>query len=191
MGYRRYGGRRAFGRAFALTLATVLLHGAAAPVQSADAASAGQPVGGSGLRVPRYVSLKADRVHSRQGPGTDYKVLWIYRRAGLPLEVIREYEGWRQVRDSEGAEGWVLQSLVSGRRTALVLPWEIKGGHAPKVKLLSDDRESAAPVAILEAGVITNVRSCDATWCYVSVGDYRGYIEQKKLWGVYPGEIIR
>lgn len=175
----------------ALILTAGLLHGAAAQVRSADASSAGQSVGASGLPVPRFVSLKADRVHSRQGPGTDYKVLWVYRRAGLPLEVIREFEGWRQVRDSEGAEGWVLQSLVSGRRTALVMPWEIKSGAAPKIKLLSDDREGAAPVAILEAGVITNVRSCDTRWCYVSVGDYRGYIEQKKLWGVYPGETIR
>jgi SH3-like domain-containing protein len=163
---------------------------AAAQVRSADASRADQAIGASGLPIPRFVSLKSDRVHSRQGPGMDYKVLWVYRRAGLPVEVIREYDGWRQVRDSEGAEGWVLQSLVSGRRTALVTPWEIKGG-ATKVQLLSDDREGAAPVAVLEAGVITNIRNCDSRWCYVSVGDYRGYIEQKRLWGVYPGEIIR
>lgn len=164
---------------------------AQASVRSANATTVAQTVGTSGLPVPRFVSLKADRVHSRQGPGTDHKVLWVYRRAGLPVEVVREFEGWRQVRDSEGAEGWVLQSLVSGRRTALVMPWEIKGGRAPKVELLSDDRLGAQPVAILEAGVIANIKSCDAQWCRVSVGDYRGYIEQKKLWGVYPGEIVR
>jgi SH3-like domain-containing protein len=175
----------------ALLLTAGLLQGAEAQVRSADANRAGQTTGASGLPVPRFVSLKSDRVHTRQGPGMDYKVLWVYRRAGLPLEVIREYDGWRQVRDSEGAEGWVVQSLVSGRRTALVMPWEIKEGRVPKVRLLSDNRESAAPVAILEAGVITNIRSCDSRWCYVSVGDYRGYIEQKRLWGVYPGEVIR
>jgi SH3-like domain-containing protein len=188
----RNGVRNLGGTAFALILAAGFLHAVAAQTQSADASRLGQTVGASGLPVPRFVSLKSDRVHSRQGPGTEYKVLWVYRRAGLPLEVIREYDGWRQVRDSEGAEGWVVQSLVSGRRTALVMPWELKDGKkAPKVKLLSDDRESSSPVAILEAGVITNIRSCDSRWCYVSVGDYRGYIEQKRLWGVYPGEIIR
>jgi SH3-like domain-containing protein len=191
MTIRRHGVRIACGAAFALISAVGLLHRASAQTQSADASRVGQTTGASGLPVPRFVSLKSDRVHSRQGPGTEYKVLWVYRRAGLPLEVIREYDGWRQVRDSEGAEGWVVQSLVSGRRTALVMPWELKGGKVPKVKLLSDDRESSAPVAILEAGVITNIRSCDSKWCYVSVGDYRGYIEQKRLWGVYPGEIIR
>lgn len=159
--------------------------------RAADAAPSPQAVGGSGLPVPRFVSLKSDRVHSRQGPGTDHKVLWVYRRAGLPLEIIREFEGWRQVRDSDGAEGWVLQSLVSGRRTALIMPWELKSAQPPKIELLSDDKAGAAPVAIVEPGVIANIRSCDTRWCHVSVGDYRGYIQQKQLWGVYPGETVR
>ena len=145
----------------------------------------------SGLPVPRFVSLKSDRVHVRQGPGTDHKVLWVYRRAGLPVEVIKEFEGWRQVRDAEGVTGWVLQSLVSGRRTALVLPWEAKAAALPQVSLLADDRETAAPVAIVEAGVIANLRSCDGKWCYISVGDFRGYIQQAKMWGVYEGEKLK
>lgn len=146
---------------------------------------------GSGLPVPRFVSLKSDRVHARQGPSLEHKVLWVYTRAGLPLEVIREFEGWRQVRDSEGAEGWVLQSLVSGRRTALILPWELKGGAAPKIELLTDGSAGGRPVAIVEAGVIANIRSCDKTWCNVSVGEYRGFVQQNKLWGIYPGEVVR
>src|SRR6516225_828217 len=84
--------------------------------------------GGSGLQIPRYVSLKSDRVNLRQGPGTEYPIAWVFRRAGLPVEVIREFDGWRQVRDSEGTTGWVLASLWSGRRTAVVLPWEASGG---------------------------------------------------------------
>jgi len=176
---------------FVPVLAVLSSAGAVAQLRSADATPGPQAVSGSGLPVPRFVSLKADRVHSRQGPGTDHKVLWVYRRAGLPVEVIREFEGWRQVRDSEGAEGWVLQALVSGRRTALVTPWEMKSANSPKIELLSDDKHGAAPVAILEAGVIANIKTCDTRWCYVSIGDYRGYIEQKQLWGVYPGETVR
>ena len=179
-------------RRLALILAAVLASApAAAQFRAADATGPAQPPAGSGLPVPRFVSLKSDRVHARQGPGTDHKILWIYRRAGLPVEVVREFEGWRQVRDSEGAEGWILQSLVSGRRTALVMPWELKSASPPRISLLSDDRDDSAPVAILEVGVIANVRSCDTRWCFVSVGEYRGYIEQKRLWGVYPGENIR
>jgi SH3-like domain-containing protein len=105
--------------------------------------------------------------------------------------VIKEFDGWRQIRDAEGVTGWVAQALVSGRRTALVMPWQAKGETPPQIALHSDDRAGSAPVASIEAGVLANVRSCDGTWCHVSVGEFRGYIEQKKLWGVYEGERVR
>lgn len=146
---------------------------------------------GTGLPIPRYVSLKSDKVYLRQGPGFDHRVLWVFRRAGLPVEVIREFETWRQVRDAEGTTGWVSHTLVSGRRTALVLPWDAKTSPTPQTPLLSNDSERAPHVAIIEAGVIANIRSCDGTWCYVSIGELRGYIAQKKLWGVYPNETLR
>lgn len=157
-----------------------------------DAVATPPASGGSGLPIPRFVSLKSDRVNLRQGPGTDYPTSWVYQRAGLPLEVIKEYEAWRQVRDAEGVIGWVLQSFLSGRRTALVLPWEVKAGApAPQVPIRSNDSERANPVAIVEAGVIANLLSCDGRWCRVSVDQYRGYVEQKKLWGVYEGETVK
>jgi SH3-like domain-containing protein len=147
---------------------------------------------GSGLPVPRFVSLKSDRVNMRNGPGTDYPTGWVYRRAGLPLEVIKEFEGWRQVRDADGAEGWVLQSFLSGRRTGLVLPWERKASTAaPVVPIFASDSASSGVVANIEAGVIANLHSCDGRWCRVSIEQYNGYIEQKKLWGVYEGETIK
>jgi len=146
----------------------------------------------SGLAIPRFVSLKADRVNLRSGPGTDYPTSWVFSRAGLPVEVLNEFEGWRQIRDAEGSIGWVLHSMISGRRTALVLPWELKKGEAPpRIPLRNDDSARARPVAIVEAGVIANISSCDARWCLVVIGDFRGYIEQNKLWGVYSGEVIR
>jgi len=147
----------------------------------------------SGLPVPRFVSLKADRVNLRQGPGTEYPTAWVFRRVGLPVEVIKEFENWRQVRDAEGTEGWVLGSMLSGRRTAVVLPWEMKGesGQVVAAMLREDDRESARPVARLEPGVLANIISCDGRWCRISVGEFRGYIEQSKLWGAYQGEVIK
>ena len=171
-----------------LALAAVL--STAAGARSENAAQAFPR--GSGLPVPRYVSLKSDRVNMRKGPGTDDPTAWVYHRAGLPLEVIKEFEGWRQVRDADGAAGWVLQSFLSGRRTALVLPWEIKPGTpAPKVELRRDDSVRARAVAMVEAGVIANLTACDGRWCRVSIDKFQGYIEQKKLWGVYEGEVIK
>ena len=74
----------------------------------------------SGLPVPRFVSLKSDHVNVRVGPTKDNDVSWIYTRSSLPVEITAEFENWRRIRDSEGSEGWVYHSLLSGRRTAVV-----------------------------------------------------------------------
>lgn len=146
----------------------------------------------TGLQIPRFVSLKSDRVNMRSGPGTDYPTLWVFRRVGLPVEVLREFEGWRQIRDAEGATGWVLQSLLSGRRTALVQPWDVKPDQpVPLVPVRTDDSESSHPVAEVEAGVVANVAGCDGRWCRISIGEVRGFLPQNKLWGVYPNETVK
>ena len=163
-----------------------------APAFAQDVATVGVATGASGLPTPRYVSLKSDRVNLRSGPGTEYPTTWVFRRVGMPVEIVKEFEAWRQVRDAEGATGWVLSTMLSGRRTALVLPWEIKAGQpAPEVAIKDASRESASPVAMVEAGVIANIRTCDKRWCAVVVGDFKGFIEQAKLWGVYPDEAIK
>lgn len=160
----------------------------AGQAQSADAQKG--PV--SGLPLPRFVSLKSDEVNLRSGPGKDYPTQWVFRRAGLPVEIIKEYESWREVRDAEGVTGWVSQTLLSGRRTAQVLPWDVKPGTAPpKLELKADDSERATATALVEAGVIANLQSCDSRWCFVTVEIFKGYVAQSKLWGIYPGEIIK
>lgn len=148
--------------------------------------------GTNGLQVPRYASLKADRVSLRQGPGAEHPTAWVFKRTGLPVEIVEEIEVWRKIRDAGGTEGWVHMSLLSSRRTALVLPWELKGGQTQaSATLRDDDRESARAIAQVEAGVLASIINCERGWCRVSVGDYRGYIEQSKLWGTYPNEQIK
>jgi SH3-like domain-containing protein len=147
---------------------------------------------GSGLAVPRFVSLKSDRVNLRAGPGTEYPTSWVYRRAGQPLEIIKEFEGWRQVRDAEDTTGWVLQSFLSGRRTAVVQPWDVKPSTpVPQTPVYDDNSERGRVVASVEAGALANVISCDGRWCRISIEQFKGYIPQKKLWGVYDGEVVR
>lgn len=141
----------------------------------------------SGLPVPRYVSLKSDRVNLREGPSKDHRTTWIFERAGLPVEITAEFETWRKVRDSEGSEGWVLHSLLSGRRTGLVTPWKKDGKPVVVFGKPSDD---AGPVARLAPNVLTNIRSCDKTWCRVNGDGFDGFIKQGELWGVYPNEVI-
>ena len=151
-----------------------------------EIAHADQLGSASGLPIPRYVSLKSDRVNLREGPSKDHPTIWVFQRAGLPVEITAEFETWRKVRDSEGAEGWVLHSLLSGRRTALVTPWK-KGIESI---LYSSASLISAPVAKLQPNVIATVRSCDGAWCRVSGYGFDGFIQQSNLWGVYPNERI-
>jgi len=152
----------------------------------APCAAIADPVGPvTKLPMPRFASLKTDRVNLREGPSKDHATKWVYERAGLPVEITAEFEIWRKVRDSEGVEGWVLHSLLSGRRTGLVLP---KAGTSAKLYARASD--SADLAATLQSGVIVNLRRCDGAWCLVDGDGFRGYIEQDKLWGVYPNEKI-
>src|SRR3954454_10946704 len=129
---------------------------------SALAAPAGGDVGKvSGLPVPRFVSLKTDRVNLREGPSKDNRTAWVFQRAGLPVEIVAEFETWRRIRDAEGTEGWVLHSLLSGRRTALVAAW-LKG-DAP-VPLYERADERADVLARLQPNVIAGVKQCTGTW---------------------------
>ena len=146
------------------------------------------PVGTvTGLPLPRYASLKTDRVNLREGPSKDHATIWVFQRAGLPVEITAEFEIWRKVRDSEGAEGWVLHSLLSGRRTALVAP----GKKGQTVKIFSRPASGGEVAATLQSGVIVNVRNCDATWCLIDGEGFKGYIDEVALWGVYPNEKVQ
>src|SRR3546814_11735307 len=57
----------------------------------------------------------------RVGPSQDYPIEWVYRRKGLPVKVVRVVEGWRLVRDPDGAQGWVVARLLDPQRTAVVI----------------------------------------------------------------------
>jgi SH3-like domain-containing protein len=189
---RGQGGRVAVRARLVAGLLVGLLAGFAALPAAAQAPAPGGRLG-TGLPVPRYVSLKTDRVNLREGPSKDHRTAWVFQRAGLPVEIVAEYETWRRIRDAEGTEGWVLHSLLSGRRTALVMPWA--KGEVPPIPLLDEADERSAVVARLQPGVIANVKQCSGTWCRVAIvmegaRDLDGFIRQDRLWGVYPNEKV-
>lgn len=144
------------------------------------------PLGASGLPVPRYVSLKSDHVNVRAGPTKDNDVAWVYTRSGLPVEITAEYENWRRVRDSEGAEGWVYHSLLSGRRTAVVT----MKSKDELASIYDDPDPTSAVAARLQAGVVAQVKRCNNGWCRVIGNGFDGWIEQQRLWGVYADEKV-
>lgn len=176
---------RGFGRTISTMRVTAML--VTAWLAAAASAAAADPVGAvTGLPLPRYASLKTDRVNLREGPSKDHATKWVFEKAGLPVEITAEFETWRKVRDSEGSEGWVLHSLLSGRRTALVAP----GKKDQTFKLLAKPAGNADLAATLQSGVIVNIRNCDGHWCLVDGEGFKGYIDQVVLWGVYPNEKV-
>jgi SH3-like domain-containing protein len=167
-------------------LALALLMAALGLVRQSSAAEATAVGSASGLPVPRFVSLKSDRVNLREGPSKDHRTSWVFQRAGLPVEITAEFETWRRIRDSEGAEGWVLHSLLSGRRTGLVAPWSKQGA----LPLLDKPDPKAGVIANLQPGVLGTLKNCTGTWCRLVGSGFDGWMQQDKLWGAYPGEKV-
>ena len=150
------------------------------------ASAQGTTTGVTGLQVPRFVSLKSDRVNVRKGPSRQHDVEWTFVQSGLPVEIVQEFENWRRIRDWEGKQGWVFHSLLSGRRTALVTPWE-KSNRTP---LRAQARSDADIVAELEPFVLASVVECVGGWCRVTGDGYDGWLDQTRLFGVYPDETV-
>ena len=163
-----------------LSVVLVAAFAVATPAQADTTGSA------SGLPVPRYVSLKADKVNMHIGPAKHYETKWVYQRAGLPVEITAESDNWRRIRDWEGSEGWVYHSLLSGRRTAMVL-----SKHKNELVPLFGAADDQGPVvARLQPGVGASVRKCTGKFCQIAGVGFDGWIAQERLWGVYPNELV-
>jgi SH3-like domain-containing protein len=137
--------------------------------------------------VPRFVSLRADTVNLRTGPGNRYPIEYVYHRKGYPLEIIAEFDQWRQVRDWQGTEGWVHQRMVTGVRNIVV--------QGSQHILRQSGDGGAAPVAKLDPGVIAHLLECSDAWCHIDVqngaSDVKGWLARNEIWGVLPNEVVK
>lgn len=136
----------------------------------------------SGLPLPRFVSLRAAEVNLRTGPGVQYPVDWIFQRESLPVEIIKEYRTWRLVRDWQGTQGWIHQSMLSGKRTFMVTGKERTIRADPDVK--------SRAVAIIEPPALGELLSCPqgSGWCQIRARGSEGWLRKVEIWGVYPNE---
>lgn len=143
-------------------------------------------IGKTGFPLPRFVSLKRDKVNVRKGPNESFDIAWTFVRKNLPVEIIAEYDNWRKVRDHFGEEGWIFHSLLSGSRYAILNPWEKQGYFT----LHRERNETSKVVAKLEVGILGRIKACDGVWCQMTVKTYQGFVKQEFLWGIYLGDKI-
>ena len=146
---------------------------AASPVFAAD----------KNLPVPRFVSLRSDKVNVRTGPGEQYPIDWVFTRKDMPVEIVAEFNHWHRIRDVEGTEGWVQERMVTGKRAVIV-----RGQQRALRERPSSD---AAVTARAEPGVIAKLIECQPAWCRIEAGGVGGWLRREEIWGVYPGEVIQ
>ena len=138
----------------------------------------------SSLPVPRFVSLRTNPVNLRTGPGIRYPVAWVYQRRYLPVEITDEFDTWRRIRDHKGAEGWVHQSMLSGRRTGLV-----SDGLSP---LYKGSTTASTIIARVEPGVVITIDRCpeQTEFCLIEADGFKGWLRRGLFWGLYDGEYV-
>ncbi|HEY2753645.1 MAG TPA: SH3 domain-containing protein [Phenylobacterium sp.] len=164
----------------AQALAAVVI-AAAGLVGGAAAAERQTP---SGMPVPRYVSLKFDKVNARAGPGDDHRLLWVYEVRGLPLQVIAETAEWRRVCDPEGSLAWVHKRVTDGRRMTM-------NTSQAAVPLLQKPQDDARPEAYLNPRSLAAVDRCRKGWCRVRADHASGWVREGGLWGTTDGPQCR
>ena len=160
------------------TLLLVALTGATA----VPAAGQADRVTPSGLPVPRWVSLKFDKVYARAGPGEDHRLLWAYRVKNLPVQVVEETADWRRVCDPEGGRAWVHKRTTDGRRMVMNL-------KDSALRLSAQPKENAGVEALWVGRSLGALDRCREGWCQIKVGEAKGWIRQSAAWGLNPERV--
>ncbi|WP_303782918.1 SH3 domain-containing protein [Sandarakinorhabdus limnophila] len=150
---------------------------------AATAANAAEFADGTtDLPKPRFVSIKGGSAMMRSGPGERFPILWEYKRPGLPMEILKEYEIWRQVRDPDGTIGWMNKALLTGQRTGMVR-------DQSRLLYVAPDMKSRIAWRIAP-GTVVNITLCEDIWCRVSKDGKSGYILRGQMWGTGAREKI-
>jgi SH3-like domain-containing protein len=142
------------------------------------------PAAAQEKQPPYWASIAAGQALTHTGPGRNYPNVWLYQRRDLPVRVIKKYETWRLIQDPDGAQGWMLVSLLSDRRTAMVKP----GDPRP---IRADASDGGKVRYMAEPGVVGRISKCRGDgWCRIEIGNKQGYVRTSDLWGVADNEVI-
>ena len=133
------------------------------------------------LPIPRFASIKANEVNARVGPSIKTPIEWVFVKKGEPVEIIAEYEQWRQIRDIKREGGWVHSSVLSGKRSVIVVSSKL-------VALTQVANDQHKIVARISNYVRCLLNKCKQDYCQVYCKNYTGWLPKTVLWGVYKDE---
>jgi SH3-like domain-containing protein len=134
-------------------------------------------------KVPYWASIASGEAMTRTGPARTYPGIWLYKRRDLPVRVVQRHENWRKIEDPDGDQGWMLVTLLSDRRTAMVKdgsPRDVRSGASP----------GSAVRYRVEAGTVGRIDHCDGRACHIAFGGKEGWIAQGDLYGLDPDETV-
>ncbi len=130
--------------------------------------------------LPRFASLKSNETNLRTGPSKNYPIKWVIKSKGEPVEVVSEFEQWREIKDKDGDSGWVHETMLSGNRYVVVI------SDSSQFLYRSDDGDKK--IAKIDLGVRARLLKCNESRCYISVDKHKGWVIREALWGVYKTE---
>jgi len=134
-------------------------------------------INGSGLKIPRIVSLKDSLTYMRSGPGKDFPVKFELKQKGYPLKVIAEFNNWRKVTTFSKISGWIHTQLLSSFRTGLIT----RTTFLKKIPSISSNS-----IAKLLPNLLVNVIKCNELWCKIEIlkeKKFIGWVQKANIWG--------
>ena len=134
-------------------------------------------INGSGLKIPRFVSLKNSLTYIRTGPGKRYPIIFEIKQKGYPLKIVAEFNNWRKATTSNNLTGWIHTQMLSSFRTGIII----------KTTLLkkTPSEKSKSEAKLLE-NLLVNVKKCEHKWCKIEIikdKNFVGWIKKTSVWG--------
>ena len=141
------------------------------------------PAAAQEKKPPYWASIASGEAMMRTGPARNYPGTWLYKRRDLPVRVVKTYPNWRMIEDPDGTKGWMLVTLLSDQRTAIVKPGEPRAIHA-------EASDSSRVRYRAEHGVVGRIDHCQSGWCHITAGKRDGYIRTSDIWGIGESEVV-
>lgn len=130
-----------------------------------------------------YVSIGGNQVNVRSGPGNDDLVLFSLKNH-YPVQVVEKKGSRVHIKDYEGDNGWLHESLLSPAPYVIVNQKEINARVTPGAD--ASGKPTGKVAFIAPKGVIFKVIETDQKtgWLHVKHEDgSEGWVSQKMVWG--------